>query len=276
MNRKICGAKEFLTLVQDKSDAKAWRKKLEKMNEELFLSMQSVRTQAGNFNKQHGSIELTASHSLTAMEKHQAIFDTASEAFSDTPNLNAKMKDIMASWLEIAGYLYEIGLLMKSQEKMTLERVHSLKKYLVLYALKYGQRVTGKNSIFWKVHVSLCCFVNFCEKTGMGGRLSAESFENKHYLMGLIKGMMKSIVNTGIRVAKQIQRQQMFLIPNVSQKLNMVEREAVRTGKRGSYKNQGDATKAKEVIEILEEGDEEDLSEVPDDFLLSPMVESFQ
>jgi hypothetical protein len=89
MNRKIHGAKEFLTLVQDK-DAK--RKKLEAMNEGIFLLMQSVRTQAGNFNKQHGPMELTASRSLTSMEKHQAIYDTALEAFSDAPDSNAKMR----------------------------------------------------------------------------------------------------------------------------------------------------------------------------------------
>ncbi len=128
---------------------------------------------------------------------------------------------------------------MKSQEKMTPERIQLLKKFLVLYALKYGERVTWKNPIFWKVHVSLCCFVNFCEKTGMGGRASAEGFENKHYLMGVIKAMMKPIVNTGIRVAKQVQRQQIFLIPNAAKKPNMVESKAAQTGKRRPYLNQG-------------------------------------
>jgi hypothetical protein len=271
MNRKIRGAKEFKDIVQVKEDAKTSRKNLEKMNEGLFLFMQSVRTQAGNFNKQHGSMELTASRSLTAMEKRQKIHDTASEAFSgDTPELNVEMRAIMKWWLEVAASLYEIGMLMKSQEKMTPERLYLLKKYLVLYVLKYRERVTWKNSIFWKVHVSLCCFINFCEKSGMGGRASAEGFENKHYLMGIIKAMMKPIVNTGIRVAKQVQRQQIFLIPNAAKKLNMVESQAIRTGKRGPYNNRGNATKEKEVIEILEdEDDEEDGSEIPDDFFVA-------
>jgi hypothetical protein len=124
------------------------------------------------------------------------------------------------------------------------------------------------NSIFWKVHVSLCCFVNFCEKTGMGGRASAEGFENKHYLLGIIKAMMKPIVNTGTRVAKLAQRQQILLIPNVAKKLNAVESKAVRTGKRGHYQNRGDATKEKEFIEILEDEDE-DGSEIPDGFFVA-------
>jgi hypothetical protein len=235
MNRKIRGAKEFKDIVQVKEDAKTWRKNLEKMNEGIFLFDQSIRTQAGNFNKQHGSMELTASRSLMAMEKRHAIHDTASKAFSGTPK-DAEMRDIMRWWLEIADHLYEIGLLMKSQELMTPDRLHSLKKNLVLYALKYRQKVTWKNSIFWKAHVSLCCFVNFCEKTGMGGRKSTEGMENNHYIMGLIKAMMQSIVSTGTRVSKQMQRQQIFLLPNVSKKLNMVESKAVRTGKRGPYK----------------------------------------
>jgi hypothetical protein len=203
------------------------------------------------------------------MEKRQAIYDTASVAFSDDPDSNTKMREIMSWWLKIAEYLHEIGLLMKSQQKMTPARVHSLKKCLVLYVLKYGERVKEKNSIFWKVHVSLCCFVNFCEKTGMGGRSSAEGMENKHFLMALIKAMMKPIVNTGIRVAKIAQRQQIFLIPKVSQKLNVVESKAVGKGeKRGPYKSRGVATKAKEAIQILEDGEEGDVSEVPDDFFV--------
>jgi hypothetical protein len=76
MNRKICGAKEFLNLVKVKDYAKAWRKKLEKSTKDSFLFMQPVRKQAGNFNEQHGSMELTASCSLMAMEKRQKQFTT--------------------------------------------------------------------------------------------------------------------------------------------------------------------------------------------------------
>ncbi len=96
-----------------------------------------------------------------------------------------------------------------------------------------------------------------CETTGMGGRSSAEGMENNHYIMGLIKAMMQSIVNTGTRVSKLMQRQQIFLIPNAAKKLNMVESKATRTGKRGPYQNRGNATKAKEVIEILEDEEED-------------------
>lgn len=49
----------------------------------------------------------------------------------------------------------------------------------------------------------------------------------------------------------------------------MVESKAVWTGKRRPYKNQGDATKAKEVRAILEDGEEEDVSEeIPDEFFV--------
>jgi hypothetical protein len=87
--------------------------------------------------------------------------------------------------------------------------------------------------------------------------------------MGLIKATMKPISNTGLRVAKQVQRQQIFLIPNAAKKLNMVDSKAVRTGKRGPYQNRGNATKAKEVIEILEDEEEEDDPEIPDDYFVT-------
>jgi hypothetical protein len=57
--------------------------------------------------------------------------------------------------------------------------------------------------------------------------------ENNHCTMGLIKATMQSIVNAGTRVSKLMQRQQIFLLPNVSKKLSMMESKAARTGKRG-------------------------------------------
>ena len=268
MNRKIRGAKEFKDVVQVKEDAKTWRKDLEKMNEGIFLFDQSVCTQAGNFNKQRGSMELTASRSLMAIEKRHAIHDTASQVFAGTPK-DAEMRGIMAWWLKAAEHLREIGLLMKSQELMTPDRLRSLKKNLVLCVLKHRERVTTKNSIFWKVRASLRCFVNFCKKTGMGGSNSPRKTWRTIIMWWVSSKLQCSPLQT------QTQRQQMFLLPNVAKKLNTVEGKAVRTGKRGPCKNRGNAAKAKEVIELLEE-EEEDRSEIPDGFLFSPKVELFQ
>ena len=52
-------------------------------------------------------------------------------------------------------------------------------------------------------------------------------------------------------------------------KLNMVESKAVWRGKCGPFQNQGNATKAKEVIEILEDEEEEDGLEIPDGFFVA-------
>jgi hypothetical protein len=110
----------------------------------------------------------------------------------------------MTWWLAIVGYLYVIVLLMKSQEKITPKRLQLLKKNLVQYTLKYRERVTWKNSIFWRVHISLCCFVNFCDKTGMEERALAEGFENKHYLMGIsINSSANPAVPSTVRDKKQ-------------------------------------------------------------------------
>jgi hypothetical protein len=178
MNRKIRGAKEFKDVVQVKEDAKTWKKNLGKMNEGIFLFMQSVR--------------------MMATERRQEIHDTACQAFSGTPK-DAAMRCLITWWLEISEHLHEIGLLMKPREDDP-DRLCSLKKHIILCVALHRKRAKTKNSIFWKAHVSLCCFVNFCKTAGMGGRSLAEGMENNHCTMGLIKATMQSIVNAGTRV----------------------------------------------------------------------------
>jgi hypothetical protein len=177
MNRKIRGTKEFICLANAKGDDSNKRKKLETLHQAEFLFIQAVRTNAGEFNKQHGTMELMAARGMLALERQDNIYDIAFQAYPDNPVWHEKVKDILEWWRDCAKHLYEMGLLMKSQEKMTPEQLLLLKKHLVFFVTK-------------------------CNKTGMGGRASTEGFENKHHFMALLKVAMKPVMKTDVRVAK--------------------------------------------------------------------------
>ena len=123
------------------------------------------------------------------------IYDLARKAYADDPVANAEVEEIAEWWKGCASHLSEMGKLMKNQKKMTPECVKLLKKHLILFLVLWCDKVGEyKNLIYWKLHVLMCCFVNFCKVTGMGGRASAEGFENKHHLMAYLKAMMKPIL----------------------------------------------------------------------------------
>ena len=99
----------------------------------------------------------------------------------------------------------------------------------------------------------LCCaFIYFVEMTGMTGRCSAEGFENKHYVMMLLKRLMAPIAQDLLRCQKLSQRQQSCIIPGFNEANNFFEdadRKASR-GKRGRYKSFGTRTKLMQDVPI--------------------------
>ena len=165
-------------------------------------------------------------------------------------------------WLELAGILYKMGKLMKSQGKMTEDRIKELEVGVVKYAVLWRKKVSAyKNPAFWKMHIVECCFVNFVGVTGMSGRSSAEGMENKHFQMAKLKAMMAPIVKTDVRVAKLSQRQQIYLLPGLAKKFEKIESRTKRTGCRGPNKHNGFITQNTEDIIELEDEDDNDLPE---------------
>ena len=200
MNQKIRGAKEFLSVVKPIAEQAKKVKKLERLDQAEYLFLQAIRTKAGKFNKMHGSMELTAARGMLAVERRQPVYDITCQAYAGTdPDLkNLKVKEVMDWWLELAGILYKMGLLMKSQKKMTEDRIKLLEVWVVKYAVLWQKKVTYKNPVFWKMHIMECCFVNFVIVTGMSGRSLAEGMENKHFQMAKLKAMMAPIVKTDV------------------------------------------------------------------------------
>jgi tetratricopeptide (TPR) repeat protein len=261
MNRKIRGAKEFTTVLAAAKKAT----KLERLDQAEYLFLQAIRTKAGKFNKQHGSMELTAARGMLALEHRKAIYDVACQAYELTDQKrNLEVRAILDWWLEIAGYLFRMGELMKSQKKMTKTRLEELELLVVNFAVCWRKEITYKNPVFWKLHIMECCLMNFIRVTGMSGRMSAEGMENKHFHMAVWKRLMAPIVKTEIRVAKLSQRQQIHLLPGLWKKFETIENRTVRTGKRGTYTNKGLSTRNKEdiVVDLVADDD----ADVPDGY----------
>jgi hypothetical protein len=115
-----------------------------------------------------------------------------------------KVKDIMDWWLQLANDLFEICNLLKSQSKMTPNRVKKQKYRIVQYGICWRKRVTWKCPIYWKMHTMECYLMNFVIKHGVVGQVSTEGFENKHHVMANPKMMLSSMVKMVDRVNKLV------------------------------------------------------------------------
>jgi hypothetical protein len=107
----------------------------------------------------------------------------------------AKVKDIMDWWLQLANDLFEICILLKSQSKMTPNRVKKkLKYHIVRYGILWRKQVTWKRPVYWKMHTIECCLMNFVIKHGVASHVSTEGFENTHHVMANLKMMLSPMV----------------------------------------------------------------------------------
>jgi hypothetical protein len=236
----------------------------------------SVKQYAGaNFNKARGgdSLELTNNRGMKALERRQEIASITSKAFEKSnPVLNAEVKAVIAWWLQQADELYEISTLLKSQKKFTPDRIQKLKRHVLKYGIAWRDRVKQwKNPVFWKMHTLECVFINFATVHGFGGRLSTEGFENKHFLMRRLKAMLSSMLNTGQRIEKLSQRQQIHLIASVAAVFERLQRakKARSTGPRGPYRNRGQ-TRNNEELPDLPEGNNSTEENCPEGYFKTP------
>jgi hypothetical protein len=252
MNRLIKGGKEMLSLIENG----ATNKRLRKLNKPEYLFLQSIRKYAGSFNKQHGSMELTHGRGMNALEHREKIHALTCGGIQDDEELQKQITTLMDWWLRVAGYLFEISAFMKSQKKVTDERLKEFKRNLLMYGIAWREKITYKNPVFWKMHVAECCFVARVSWTRFSGRGDTQGFENKHHEMSAMKAMLKPMIDTGQRVSKQAQRQQIHLFRDISARMEQIEEKTKRTGPRGPYKTKGKSSRAQEDVDALEAGDE--------------------
>jgi hypothetical protein len=83
------------------------------------------------------------------------------------------------------------------------------------------------------------------------------------------------MVKTGQRVAKLSQRQQIFLSHEISEKMEFIEDETERRGKRQSYKTKGKSSRALEDVDALESDEIVEFIELENGGLLPEEMSAF-
>jgi hypothetical protein len=165
----------------------------------------------------------------------------------------AKVKDIMDWWLQLAHNLFEICILLKSQSKMTPNRVKKLRYHIVRYGICWRKQVTWKRHVYWKMNTMECCLMNFVIKHGVASHVSTEGFENTHHVMANFKMMLSSMVKMVDQVNKLVQRQAIHLLPGLNEKIDKIQSKKVRTGHHGPYNVSGRTWNSEEIVSILDE-----------------------
>ena len=107
MCKILNGGKELKELLE----AFQKSKKKNSFNKVVFVFMKALKLYAGDIYKGHGVHELTAMQGMRALEHQKKIYDIV----VDTCNNDKEVVDIMKWWLECAGLLYLITLIMKFQ-----------------------------------------------------------------------------------------------------------------------------------------------------------------
>ena len=109
----------------------------------------------------------------------------------------------------------------------------------------------------------MCITIPFAKRTGMAGRPSAEAFKNKHHWMNILKALLSPLPHTGLRVRKLSQRQQVYLLPGISERKDKIAKKSVRLGERGEYKTKGTQFQQTENIDKYDPDGENDM--IPDE-----------
>ena len=241
MSKKINGGEELADLLKDFKKSK----KKNSFNKAVFIFIKSLKLFAGDIYKGHGVSELSGMQGMRALEHRQEVYELVVRACENDEQVVA----IMQWWLECADLLYPLSCIMKSQEKLSDEKLKEFKDLLADYVRLWTTQLenyTTKNPVFWKLHMVLCGLVWFAEETRMIGLCTTENFENKHYVMSQIKKLMQPIALDVLRCEKMSNRQQYFLISGVEEIEKMFDEADKKRGKgkkRGQYKSKGTRTK---------------------------------
>ena len=264
MTKKIKGGKAFLDLNSNKNKRHKKFQKLNKLNQASYLFRKAMRNEAGHFNKQHGGLELTGRRGMKMLEGRKRIKEIVSQAYDGRDEAaKTQVRDLMTWWGKCANHAYEFGPILKSQKKGEGERLYQLKKHFAQFLGLWYEKATDKNPQYYKLHSLMCITIPFAKRTGMAGRPSAEAFENKHHWMNILKALLSPLPHTGLRVRKLSQRQQVYLLPGISERKDKIAKKSVRLGERGEYKTKGTQFQQTENIDKYDPDGEHDM--IPDE-----------
>lgn len=127
MKKEIDGGRELKKLL-----GKFNKNKRKHLNKDVFVFMKALKTYAGDCTKGHGVHELSNAMRMQALEKRQDIYDTVINGCVDDDDV----KIVMDWWLDCAGTLFHISVILKSQSKLKQANFESLKDLIANYIHK--------------------------------------------------------------------------------------------------------------------------------------------
>ena len=156
----------------------------------------------------------------------------------------------MMDWaLDLCRIGYKLGLIYKSQEKITFERCEELKTNGVLYVCHWVRKRGKANPIYLKLHMELCALIPFASDKGMCGHFRLEAFEGSHAQNNQLKRCLSSIVQTKVRTRLMLQRRQTHTIQEVSDKLQKMEGKK-KGARENPYQKKGMKKYEEDMIDV--------------------------
>ena len=134
------------------------------------------------------------------------------------------------------------------------------------------QEFTEKNPIFWKLHVA-GNMIKIAKFNGMIGIVSAEQFENKHYVMAQLKRLFQGLPHDEMRCAKLVQRQQRSLDIDIQRTytlFNEADKKRGKGRKRENYNSKGTRLKNMENLQLHDSFNDEGDSGILTEYFYSP------
>ena len=240
-----------------------------------YLFKTALQTVAGHFKKEHGGMDLNAARCLLAMQRAPEVRDVMLEYTTDP-----KIVEIIEWFYECSKPLYQVGLLFKSQRKMTKDRCDKLREETALFTAHILRMCPKKNPVYHKLHQLLFHTIHFADDDGICGHARCEGMENAHCTMNALRSVLNTIPTTEIRVKKIAHRMQIFLIDEVQKRRQKIKDATKNSGARGRYnidrkfkyqENLEDITNYDITCSLKIGKDEEDLELVEiDDGMLIP------
>ncbi|CAB9522395.1 unknown protein [Seminavis robusta] len=174
-----------------------------------YLLYQSFCIDGGiRFNVEHSGLELTNKNGIKVLAKYEQIanrVDCAYEQGNDT-HLQAEVKAVMSTWRNLAQLLLELGTILKRQSKLSAEEIKRLKECSLEYGRQWTTMIQDNDSVFNKLHTLIAHLTSFAEEHNTIGLVNEESFEATHPRAQTISTHVRSMVTTGGKVQKTVQR----------------------------------------------------------------------
>jgi hypothetical protein len=165
-----------------------------------FVFNRAVEAFGGvRYRAEHGGYELSNADGIKVLEVWDKIVGAVSLVYDCNGEKGRRVLELMEKSKKIAGPLLTISRIIKSQQKITGERLAELKRCLRLFSIAWRQGFPARG-VWLKFHRLEHHIIQFIELFGMVGRVSEEGFESFHPLMNSLFNDGKSIVSTRHRV----------------------------------------------------------------------------